>query len=295
MACIWYMASFGVVTLCLDFASRQSSHHLYGPRRLHRIVPCLSLSLLPAPFFFSTVWASRICFVPLKTINLASSFHKTKTINFVKTAHVLLSIYVFQSTLPKKNGHFWSSMLRDVLSSVRKLKKKNFEKKNKLAKKHSKNVHIRPANLSFCFKFLGTQQVVGREIPPPPRLRGPPAQSSSGHPPFHPKAPGGSGHVNVAMAKCECEGDDHPNSWYHSVASNFIGIPDFISFALLSSSIHDFFPVASEISKSQLRPITRLPAPRFGAFQLAMGGMAGLSRALPALYAQTWSPPTLGP
>ena len=38
MACIGYMASFSVVTLCLGFASRQSSHHLLGLRRLHRIV-----------------------------------------------------------------------------------------------------------------------------------------------------------------------------------------------------------------------------------------------------------------
>lgn len=115
IAYIWYMASFGVVTLCLDFASRQSSRHLHG--HVVYIAPSRACRCLSSRRRSSSRRSGPpvVFFVPLKTINLASSFHKTKTNNFVKTAHVLFSIYVFQSTPPppkKKKGirSYYTSM-----------------------------------------------------------------------------------------------------------------------------------------------------------------------------------------
>ena len=201
MACIWYMASFGVVTLCLDFASRQSSHHLYGPR-LHRIVPCLSLSLLPAPFFFSTVWASRICFVPLKTKKSHLLFTKQKQTILWKLRMFCFRYMFFSQPYPKKR-HFWSSMLRDVLSSVRKLKKKTIEKKQ-ISKKSLKTC-AHPAQHIWVFvsSFWGpTGKPEGNpSTPPPSRPTGPILKRSSTFPSQGTCGSRTCGHGRVPSAK----------------------------------------------------------------------------------------------
>lgn len=133
-----------------------------------------------------------------------------------------------------------------------KIENKNFEKKQISKKSLKKCAHPLSKSEIFVSSFWGPTGS-GREIPPPPAFaaHGPNPQAV-----IHLSIPRhlvGSGHVNVAMAKCECE-VMITRIHNHSVAANSLVSLGFISFALLSSSIHDFLPVASEISKSQLRP-----------------------------------------